>query len=75
MSVMKRPAGDRLVRSPMEPLRTGRSAEAFERHVQQSLRSDWLDPRISLEDLSGQLMDPASGVESVTWENAKREKA
>jgi anti-anti-sigma factor len=35
----------------------------------------WLDPRISLEDLSGQLMDPAAGVKSVTWENAKREKA
>jgi len=39
------------------------------------LRSDWLDPRISLEDLSGRLMDPASGVESATLENAKREKA
>jgi anti-anti-sigma factor len=35
----------------------------------------WLDPRISLDDLSGQLMDAGAGVKSVTWENPKRERA
>jgi hypothetical protein len=34
----------------------------------------WLDPRISLEDLSGQLMAPGLGVKSVAWEHPKRER-
>ncbi len=34
----------------------------------------WLDPRISLEDLSDQLMDAGAGVKSVTWEHPKRER-
>ena len=41
MSTVKRPAGDRLVLSPMEPLTSGRSAEAFERPVQQMLRDGY----------------------------------
>ena len=35
----------------------------------------WLDPRLSLEDLSGQLMDPGAGVKSVTWEHPKRDRS
>ena len=34
----------------------------------------WLDPRISLEDLSVQLMQDAVGVKSVVWEHPKRER-
>jgi anti-anti-sigma factor len=34
----------------------------------------WLDARTSLEDLSGQLMEEGAGVQSVSWEHAKREK-
>ena len=30
MSIMRRPAGDRLVLSPMEPLTAGGSAESFD---------------------------------------------
>jgi anti-anti-sigma factor len=35
----------------------------------------WLDPRTSLEDLSGQLMSEGAGVKSVVWEHPKRERA
>jgi hypothetical protein len=35
----------------------------------------WLDPRASLDDLSSQLMAEGSGVESVSWDPAKREKS
>jgi hypothetical protein len=34
----------------------------------------WLDPRISLEDLSLQLMSDGAGVKSVAWEHPKRER-
>lgn len=34
----------------------------------------WLDPRVSLDDLSTQLMAGGSGVKSVTWEHPKRER-
>ena len=34
----------------------------------------WLDPRLSLDDLSTQLMADGSGVRSVTWEHPKRER-
>jgi anti-anti-sigma factor len=34
----------------------------------------WLDPRISLEDLSGQLMAGGGGVKSVAWEHPKRDR-
>jgi anti-anti-sigma factor len=35
----------------------------------------WLDPRASLDDLSAQLMVEGAGVESVSWDQVKREKA
>ena len=35
----------------------------------------WLDPRTSLEDLSGQLMTGGGGVKSVAWEHPKRDRA
>ena len=35
----------------------------------------WLDPRASLDDLSAQLMVEGSGVESVSWDQVKREKS
>jgi hypothetical protein len=34
----------------------------------------WLDPRTSLEDLSGQLMVDGGGVKSVAWEHPKRDR-
>jgi anti-anti-sigma factor len=34
----------------------------------------WLDPRTSLEDLSGQLMVAGGGVKSVAWEHPKRDR-
>ena len=34
----------------------------------------WLDPRTSLEDLSGQLMAEGGGVKSVAWEHPKRDR-
>jgi anti-anti-sigma factor len=34
----------------------------------------WLDPRASLDDLSAQLMAEGAGVESVSWDQVKREK-
>lgn len=34
----------------------------------------WLDPRTSLDDLSAQLMAEGGGVESVSWDQVKREK-
>ena len=34
----------------------------------------WLDPRASLDDLSTQLMAEGMGVESVSWDQVKREK-
>ena len=34
----------------------------------------WLDPRASLDDLSAQLMAENTGVESVSWDQIKREK-
>jgi hypothetical protein len=34
----------------------------------------WLDPRTSLEDLSGQLMEEGGGIQSVAWEHPKRER-
>src|SRR5215204_3016203 len=34
----------------------------------------WLDPRTSLEDLSGQLMTIGGGVKSVAWEHPKRDR-
>ena len=34
----------------------------------------WLDLRLSLEDSSGQLMDPGAGVKSVTGKHPKRER-
>ena len=34
----------------------------------------WLGPRLSLEDSSGQLMDPGAGARSVTGEPRKRER-
>jgi anti-anti-sigma factor len=34
----------------------------------------WLDPRASLDDLSAQLMVEGAGVESVSWDQVKREK-
>jgi len=35
----------------------------------------WLDPRASLDELSAQLMAEDTGVESVSWDQVKREKA
>jgi anti-anti-sigma factor len=35
----------------------------------------WLDPRTSLEDLSGQLMIEGGGVKAVAWEHPKRDRA
>ena len=35
----------------------------------------WLDPRASLDDLSAQLMAEGAGVDSVSWDQVKREKA
>jgi anti-anti-sigma factor len=35
----------------------------------------WLDPRTSLDDLSAQLMAEGGGVEAVSWDQVKREKA
>jgi anti-anti-sigma factor len=35
----------------------------------------WLDPRASLDELSAQLMADGTGVESVSWDQVKREKA
>jgi len=35
----------------------------------------WLEPRASLDDLSAQLMAEETGVESVSWDQVKREKA
>jgi uncharacterized membrane protein YhiD involved in acid resistance len=35
----------------------------------------WLDPRTSLDELSAQLMAEDTGVESVSWDQVKREKA
>lgn len=35
----------------------------------------WLDPRASLDELSAQLMAEGTGVESVSWDQVKREKA
>src|SRR2546428_9411800 len=34
----------------------------------------WLDPRTSLDELSGQLMSVGAGVKSVVWEHPKRER-
>ena len=34
----------------------------------------WLDPRLSLEDSSGRLMDPGAGAKSVTGEPPQRER-
>lgn len=34
----------------------------------------WLDPRISLDELSAQIMVEGAGVESVSWDQVKREK-
>ena len=34
----------------------------------------WLDPRISLDELSAQLMAEGGGVEGVSWDQVKREK-
>jgi anti-anti-sigma factor len=34
----------------------------------------WLDPRASLDDLSAQLMAEGMGVDSVSWDQVKREK-
>jgi hypothetical protein len=34
----------------------------------------WLDPRASLDDLSGQLMAEGTGVTGVSWDQIKREK-
>lgn len=34
----------------------------------------WLDPRASLDDLSAQLMAEGTGVESVSWDQVKRDK-
>jgi anti-anti-sigma factor len=34
----------------------------------------WLDPRTSLDDLSAQIMAEGGGVESVSWDQVKREK-
>ena len=35
----------------------------------------WLDPRASLDELSAQLMAEGMGVESVSWDQVKREKS
>jgi anti-anti-sigma factor len=35
----------------------------------------WLDPRISLDELSAQFMAEGTGVSSVSWDQIKREKA
>ena len=34
----------------------------------------WLDPRVSLDELSAQLIAEGAGVESVSWDQVKREK-
>ena len=34
----------------------------------------WLDPRASLDDLSSQLMTEGAGVESVSWDQVKRDR-
>jgi anti-anti-sigma factor len=34
----------------------------------------WLDPRVSLDELSAQLMAEGGGVEGVSWDQVKREK-
>src|SRR5215216_2332289 len=46
----RRPAGDRLAMSPMEPLVAGGAAEAFDRQLQQLYRSGY---RHLVVDLSG----------------------
>lgn len=35
----------------------------------------WLDPRASLDELSAQLMAEGAGIEGVSWDQVKREKA
>lgn len=35
----------------------------------------WLDPRASLDDLSAQLMAEGAGVDSVSWDQVKRERS
>src|SRR5262249_51147347 len=34
----------------------------------------WIDPQVSLEEVSAQLMREGGGVKSVAWEQAKRER-
>jgi anti-anti-sigma factor len=41
MSASRRPAGDRIVLSPQEPLAGGGAAEAFERHIQHLYRTGY----------------------------------
>jgi len=50
MSASRRPAGDRIVLSPQEPLAGGGAAEAFERHIQHLYRTGY---RHLVLDLSG----------------------
>jgi hypothetical protein len=63
---------------PMEPLvarvrRRGVRAAAPVSRTAADTR-DLLDPRTSVEDLGGQLMQEEAGVESVAWEHTRRER-
>src|SRR5215211_9166625 len=55
----RRPAGDRLVMSPMEPLVAGGAAEAFERQLQQLYRTGY---RHLVVDLSGVTALDSAGI-------------
>ena len=35
----------------------------------------WIDPEVSLEQVSAQLMHEGAGVKSVAWEQAKKERS
>jgi anti-anti-sigma factor len=57
--MLSRPAGDRLVMSPMEPLVAGGAAEAFERQLQQLYRTGY---RHLIVDLSGVAAIDSAGI-------------
>jgi anti-anti-sigma factor len=58
----RRPAGDRLVMSPMEPLVGGGAAEAFERQLQQLYRTGY---RQLVVDLSGVTALDSAGIRAL----------
>src|ERR687890_52913 len=58
----RRPVGDRLVMSPMEPLVAGGAAEAFERQLQQLYRTGY---RHLVVDLSGVAALDSAGIRAL----------